>query len=269
MERGKLTLAVWDEDQARAMAQAGLPGPTEAGAFRGMAAWLGDKPAGWALCSAARGRRAGILWEPGLLEAGEQQKLLEAMAPQEAAWGRKLLTLDLPWQAEGWPGPEQAGFRPWFTTSRMIYRGSALPEPEAPFFPYDDSYYRPFQRLQSRAFYQLRRENDVEPYALVPSVEDRLWQAQNGKYIFLLKMQGRLAAAGFAGDGFLDALAVDRPFQGRGYGKALAAYGVNRLLERGETPRLEALDWNKPALGLYRRMGFALEQRRQLLRLNL
>ena len=63
--------------------------------------------------------------------------------------------------------------------------------------------------------------------------------------------------------------AVDGTKQGRGYGKALTAYGVNRLLERGEEPRLEALDWNKPALSLYRRMGFAVEQRRQLLRLDL
>lgn len=265
----RLRLARWDEEQARSMARAGLPAPKEAGGVRGFAAWLGGRPAGWALCPASRGGRAGLLLELGRLGFWEQKALLEALILQEKERGRKLLTLDLPWREQGNPGPERAGFRPWFTVSRMVYRGPALPEPEAPFFPYDDGYYRPFQRLQSRAFYQLRRENDVTPYALTPSVEDRLWLARNRRDIFLLKDQGRLAAAGFAGGGFLDLLAVDQAFRGRGYGKALTAYGVNRLLERGEEPRLEALDWNKPALSLYRRMGFAVEQRRQLLRLDL
>ena len=68
---------------------------------------------------------------------------------------------------------------------------------------------------------------------------------------------------------YIDDLCVDQSCRGRGYGKALVAYGVNRLLKQGETPRLEALDWNKPALTLYRKMGFDLEQRRQLFRADL
>ena len=269
IESARWQLTAWNEEQALAAAQAGLPGPAEAEAFCGLVAWIDGKPAGWALCPASRGRRAGLLWEPGRLEAQEQQTLLKALIRQESEKGRQLLTLDLPWREQGFLALEQVGFRPWFTTSHMIYRGALLPEPNLPFFPYDDSYYRPFQRLQSRAFFRLRQENDVEPYVLAPSIEDRLWLAQNRRDVFLLKVQGRLAAAGFAAKGALDMLAVDQAFQGRGYGKALVAYGVNRLLERSETPRLEALDWNKPALGLYRHMGFELEQRRQLLRRGL
>ena len=175
IESARWQLTAWNEEQALAAAQAGLPGPAEAEAFCGLVAWLDGKPAGWALCPISRGRRAGLLWEPGRLEAQEQQTLLKALIRQESEKGRKLLTLDLPWREQGFLALEQVGFRPWFTTSHMIYRGALLPEPNLPFFPYDDSYYRPFQRLQSRAFFRLRQENDVEPYVLAPSIEDRLW----------------------------------------------------------------------------------------------
>lgn len=270
--RQSLYLACWDENQAAMLAQAGFAGPEGSPEdYWGFAAWLGGKPAGWALCRAKAGAKRAAVW----LKVGEgldsfcQGQLLQGLVRQARERGIRLLTLDLPWREQIRPELGQAGFRLWFTTSHMIYRGAPFPQPELPFFRYDDSWYRPFQRLQSQAFYQLRRENDVQPHALQPSIQDRLWCAQNRRDLFLLKGQDGLAAAGYAGGGMLDLLAVDQSCRGRGYGKALVAYGVNRLLKQGETPRLEALDWNKPALTLYRKMGFDLEQRRQLFRADL
>lgn len=266
-----LYLASWDANQAAMMAQAGFPGPAgDPGEYWGFAAWLGGRPAGWALCRARPGTHRAAVWLKAgqLMTAAGQQQLLRALVRQASDQRLKLLTLDLPWQQQARPDVEQAGFRRWFSTSHLIYRGGSLPEPRLPFFPYDDSWYRPFQRLQSQAFYQLRQENDVEPYVLQPSMQDRIWCTQNRRHIFLLQEGQGLIAAGYAGGGMLDQLVVDRDCRGRGYGKALVAYGVNRLLERGEIPRLEVLDWNQPALGLYQRMGFEREQRRQLYRIT-
>lgn len=233
---------------------------------------------------AARGRDTVLgygvyLWRQGALNcpcalaltaqapAGAAAALLEAMAHGAAA--RHALCLQAVMGAEKdqslWL---RAGFSPWFTTRLMAYPGGPMPEPPFPIIPYTDAWYRPFQRLESQAFFALRQAQDVRPHRAEPSIRDRLARAARGQELFLLLENGRLAAAGSAGS-MLDDIAVDGRCRGKGYGRAMVAHGVNLLLARGATPTLEVLDWNVPALRLYESMGFATTQRLQVLRREL
>ena len=76
-----------------------------------------------------------------------------------------------------------------------------------------------------------------------------------------LRDRGRLVA--MAGermwiDGFreLSGVCTHPDVRGRGHARALSAYVVNRMQERGETPFLHVLSANEGAIELYRALGF-------------
>ncbi len=68
---------------------------------------------------------------------------------------------------------------------------------------------------------------------------------------------------------YLEDLFVDKPYRGRGYGKALLLHLVGIARERG-CRRMEwsALDWNAPAIGFYRSLGAQSLDEWLLFRLN-
>lgn len=245
-------------------AAAPLPPLFHAPNARCFAAFQGDAAVGLA----AFHRRAGSRNCPCALVLADEHPavaavLLDALAQDAASRGADRLQAVADRGADLSPWL-QGGFSPWFTTRLMAYAGAPLPEPPFPIIPYTDAWYRPFQRLQSRAFFALRQAQDVRPYALQPTIGDRLHRAAQGEGIFLLLEGGRLAAAGAVG-AMLDDVAVDEAFRGKGYGRAVVAHGTNRLLAAHGAATLEVLDWNKPALALYQSMGFTTTQRLQVL----
>lgn len=70
--------------------------------------------------------------------------------------------------------------------------------------------------------------------------------------------QGKPAGAILITD-ILDDIAVAPSCQGKGYGKAMVQYGVNRLLAQGLLPSLYVIDTN-PAVALYRKLGFQVAE---------
>lgn len=80
---------------------------------------------------------------------------------------------------------------------------------------------------------------------------------------FGVRIEGRLAAmAGtrmrFPGYCEVSGVCTHPDFQGRGLAKRLSAHVARHILERGERPFLHAWASNEMAIGLYKRLGFAI-----------
>ena len=148
------------------------------------------------------------------------------------------------------------GFEPAFTAIEMIYRGGPFPEPALPYTPYQPGDYDAVQSLIARSFYELRRAVGVEPHLIPPSEDERQLFAQNAGDLLLLRQSGRVIAFATAIGCEIDNLCVDEGHRGLGLAKVLAMHAVNRILQKGDTPRLSVVDWNQPAHALYRKLGF-------------
>lgn len=233
---------------------------------RGIVHWEGSTATAAALFPFAPFQKRTALFLLG--EEGEHfAPLIAAALEQAAALGLHMVTADLPCGAH--PFAEKGGLSPWFTTRHMAYQGESLPAPLSP-IPYEDPWYRAYQDLIAQAFLPLRRAMDVPPHRMRPSVEERLSCAQRRRGLFLFLENRRLAGAvSLEEGGLLDNLAVSPALQGRGLGRGILAFAVNRLLSQGLTPTLEVLDWNEKAIRLYESQGFVTQARRSLYRWDL
>lgn len=172
-----------------------------------------------------------------------------------------------PWLPEALADPQselsvflrQNGFEPAFTAIEMIYRGGPFPEPDLPYAAYQPGDYDAAQDLIARSFYDLRRAVQVQPHVIPPSEEERQLFAQNAGDIFVLRQSGRIVALVTAIGCEIDNLCVDEGHRGLGLAKALVMHAANHILQKGESPRLSVVDWNRPAYRLYQKLGFTDE----------
>lgn len=154
---------------------------------------------------------------------------------------------------------------PWFLTNYMVYEGEKLQEKALQFTTYEDKYYEEYYKIESNAFYELRKANNIEPFIFEDSEQDRKSYTEDAKDIFLLFEEEALVAAGYAKAGEIDRIAVAKGCEGKGYGRALLCYGVNKLLDEGYSKIfLWVLEWNKRAKGLYEDIGFRVERLHEL-----
>lgn len=155
-----------------------------------------------------------------------------------------------------------AGFVHNFDSPRMEYEGAAFPEPKLAVKPYTDSYFSDYLHICNAGFYEIRRSIDAQPYLLYDEKsfsdpELRMKLMKNSKGVHLFFDQNELV--GFLKlNGFIDELVVNPEHWGKGYGRALTHYGVNRLLEKGIKPALFLVHTNVAAKSLYESVGFQI-----------
>jgi GNAT superfamily N-acetyltransferase len=164
------------------------------------------------------------------------------------------------------------GFDRWLGLRQMQYRGAKFPEPDIAARHYEDRDFESYIQLLSDAFYELRKENDCQPYALLDSVQEQsrsiLEQHREWIYVFTV---GEELVGSFAikGPTEMDDLFVAPAHQGRGYGRRIAQFAVNRMLERGANPvTLTVVTTNTLAYELYQSLGFELAQTSEIARMT-
>lgn len=153
------------------------------------------------------------------------------------------------------------GFEPWFSWHLMRYDGPNFTEPTLEVVPYNDELFGDFVRLRNEGFRELRRQCNIEPYDVYPAgfneaqVREKLLRDRDN--IFVVLYEGRPVAFTYLGDVHIETIAVDEDYRGKGIGRKVTQFSVNKLRERGaSTVFLGVLDVNKAARGLYESLGF-------------
>ncbi|GFZ30014.1 hypothetical protein CSC2_05400 [Clostridium zeae] len=169
---------------------------------------------------------------------------------------------------------DMIGFEYWYSVYRFSYKGVKFDESNICSVKYEDKYYEEEAKLESEAFEALRKENDIKPYNWYLSASskalenDRKAKFANKDYIHLFLEGNEIVGASMVKNAEIDLLFVNTEYQGKGYGKKILEFTVNRGLEQSlEGVNLNALAKNDRALKLYFNTGFEVVQAQDCRRL--
>lgn len=175
------------------------------------------------------------------------------------------------------------GYKKGFYSNYMVYNGENLSVKACEIIQYEDKYYEINSKIYSEAFYNMRvlvgieeknskineEKKELTEEEKLEIEKQRKVTYNNKENIFLLKDEGEiLGSITFTGNE-IDAVAVDVMHQGKGYGKELVSFGVNKILERNnESVTLWAVEGN-PAKYLYEKLGFKTLRLHEFVKKNL
>lgn len=149
----------------------------------------------------------------------------------------------------------------------MKYTGDIMPEPTLDIRKFTEPDMTIYIQSQSDAYYEVRRGIDLQPYRLADYPEKTMdaWKSwlrnEMSENIYLFEQEGVFVGSLIlTGHGEVFDVFVDPMHQGKGYGKELVRFFVNRTLEKGLQPYLVTGTHNAPAIALYERTGFQTVQ---------
>jgi ribosomal protein S18 acetylase RimI-like enzyme len=152
------------------------------------------------------------------------------------------------------------GYKKWWGCHEAYYKGSFQPEVNLNFVHYKDAYFHEYTKLIQDGFYELRRENDIKPYRCDFDDRYREYLLNNKDYIYVLFKNNEMIATAVVKDGYLDNIVVTPPYQGKGLGKKVTQFAINKAIEQAPegSIHLTVLTWNKKAIKLYEDLGFEI-----------
>lgn len=148
-------------------------------------------------------------------------------------------------------------YKKWYGTTEMHYRGASQPTVDMEFINYEDKYYEQYMKCRQDCFYELRKDNDIQPYIVPLSEEDRKIILSEKEYIYIAFDDNNLIGAITIKDGYLDRIIVSPSYQGKGFGKKITQFGINQTIREGKSAvQLSCIEGNKIAEKLYKSLGF-------------
>ncbi|EPY2304690.1 GNAT family N-acetyltransferase [Clostridium sporogenes] len=161
------------------------------------------------------------------------------------------------------------GYKHWFHSNFMIYTGGKFTEDNYEITNYKDRDYDKCQKIFSEAFHKMRLSVGLESTLSRPSEKQKNEYKENAENIFVLKDNNQIVAVARLEGNEIDEVAVAVDKQGKGYGKNLVSYSVNKLLNGGfEKVILWVVEGN-PAKFLYEKLGFKVERRHEFVIKNI
>lgn len=127
---------------------------------------------------------------------------------------------------------------------------------------YNESYFEQELALESDAFYEIRKLNDIKPYKINDSTEIekdkiRKYFNNNKNNFYLLIENEKLIGSALIIDNYIKVMCIISEYQNKGYGTKLIKYIVNKILEKGyKTVKLDVLPGNNNAEKIYKKLNF-------------
>lgn len=155
---------------------------------------------------------------------------------------------------------KKLGYKKWYAYHEMHYKGGFQPHTDIEFLPYEDKYYEQYAKCRQDCFYELRKENDIQPYIYFQLGEqDRENNLKRRDNIYIALKDGQIIASFDLKEGYLDRIIVPPTHQGKGFGKQATKFAINKALsQNAKLIHLTVLDWNIKAMNLYKSLGFEI-----------
>ncbi|GMQ64651.1 GNAT family N-acetyltransferase [Vallitalea maricola] len=149
------------------------------------------------------------------------------------------------------------GYNKWYGSPELHYRGTIQPDVDIDIVPYEDKYYQQYAICRQESFYELSVKNDFRPYKIPLSDEDRKYLFDKKDTIFITLSEEHLVGAITIDNGYLDHIMVSPAYQGKGYGKKLTQFGINKAISSGaHLVYICYIEGNEKAERLYPSLGF-------------
>lgn len=153
----------------------------------------------------------------------------------------------------------KCGFAPRFSTSIMKYKGEAFELPALPIRNHRDEDFIEAYTMSAEAFHKMRVETGHDPDSVpyVPGEEERRHAMETADQRYVYVLDDEIVGCACLDGAEIDNVSIKITHQGKGLGRMLVKYLVNRILEQkiGE-PFLYCLTVNTKARRLYDSLGF-------------
>lgn len=117
-----------------------------------------------------------------------------------------------------------------------------------------DDYFEEYKNVYNKCFYDMRKFLDIQPYCFYSSIDEL---GDKKEKIFILKENDELIGSVAIVDGEIDDLIVNPKYQGKGYGKKILLYAINKMQSlKVEKITLHVAKWNEKAVRIYENNGF-------------
>lgn len=122
--------------------------------------------------------------------------------------------------------------------------------------PFEKVYFEEYMQVYNECFYAMRKALEIEPYYFLNSYDQI---ANKTKDIYLLVENDEIVGSVACYGNEIDDLIVNKKFQGKGYGKQLLLWAMQRIREKNNAPiTLHVAEWNQKAVSLYQKIGFEI-----------
>lgn len=167
-------------------------------------------------------------------------------------------------------------FERWFGIHGMIYKGGNFEETKLNFRNYEENDFDMYYTYLGECFSPMRKANDIRPFDIFKgSSLDKIANLKKGMqeqkdYTYLFFDGKDFVGSSIIKYEEIDDLFVVPELQGRGYGRKIMEATINMTLKRNfDRITLGAVAWNKPAINLYKSLGFEIYQSFEHVRLVL
>ncbi len=151
---------------------------------------------------------------------------------------------------------QKMGYKRWWGSPELIYKGGAFPKSDFEFIPYEDKYFDRFVEVLQACYYELHKKNDMKPY-IAPVESIKKYKLQNKDRVYLVLEHDQIVASVTLGNGEVDNVMVAPDYQGKGYGRKALQFSINKMLEEGfKEIRICYIEGNDHAEKLYTSIGF-------------
>lgn len=164
---------------------------------------------------------------------------------------------------------KKLSYKKWYGLHNLQYNGLEQPVSDLKFVLYQDKYFEQYAEGMRTSFYEMRKTNDFEPYLCCElSKEKREEFIKNKDHIYLLMEKEKLIASiSVLENGFIDLVFVVLEYQGKGYGKLVLQFAINKALNLNNSILLNVVEENTKACNLYFSLGFNTVQTKHYYRL--
>lgn len=136
---------------------------------------------------------------------------------------------------------------------KMEYRNPVSEKSVVELIPYSSIYQEEYKRVYNEAFHEMREALGKEP---IDFIQDDSFFESGMDVVFLLTDKAGMILGSVALKDEIDDLFVTKDYQGRGIGKQILLWAIERF--PSEKIVLHVSEWNEKAVRLYQETGFEI-----------
>ena len=122
--------------------------------------------------------------------------------------------------------------------------------------PFEKRFFEEYKKIYNECFFDMRKSLDIKPYNFLSDYSQIQDKIQD---IFLLVDGTNIVGSVACYGNDIDDLIVNKKFQGKGFGKQLLLWAMQRIGTKNDSPiTLHVAEWNQRAGELYKSVGFTV-----------
>lgn len=136
---------------------------------------------------------------------------------------------------------------------KMEYIHPVYEKSDVVLVPYSSDYQEQYRKIYNECYHEMREALNIKPFDFIQ--DDSFFKNGMEDVYLLLEGEDLIGSVALKGNE-IDDLIVSPYYQGRGYGKKILLWAMDNI--KSERIFLHVADWNKRAIGLYKKYGFEI-----------